>query len=485
VDLTEWCDSFATKSASMRPVNNPESEISAAAAPRVLLTDTNRWALSARLAIGLSQTGCQVSAICAMPGHALSKTRALNRRFHYSALRPLESLTNAIEAVEPEIIVPCCDRSVGHLHELYARVQSKGADGSKMAALIERSLGSPASYSTVSSRYDLLALAREEGVRVPSTNWVNTTEELARWQAKEPFPWVLKADGTWGGGGVRIVHRSDEAQKSLAQLARMFGFGRGIKRLLVNRDPFWLRPWWNRCRHAVIAQSYIDGHPANCAVVCWKGRVLAGIGVDVVSSEGLTGPASIVRVVDNPEMMFAAKRIACRLGLSGFFGLDFMIEKGSRAAYLIEMNPRSTPLCHLRLGEERDMAGALWAQLAVRPIPDTPSVTHNDLIAYFPQAWNSKSELLESSFQDIPEGEPELVQELCQPWPDRTLLFRLCARLSQLGTAAKKRERVQTQVASSEELRDSRLRLPRLNDDTMNEAPVGSARVRTSRHDLS
>jgi len=467
----------------MQATNKGESEVLGAAAPRILLADTNRWALSARLAIALSQVGCQVSATCAKPGHALLKTRAVQRTFDYSGLRPLESLTAAIEAVDPEIVIPCCDRSVGHLHELYARAQSQGTADSKMTALIERSLGSPASHSTVSSRYDLLALAREEGVRVPATSRVNTGEELADWQARQEFPWVLKADGTWGGGGVKIVHGPDEIQTSLTQLGRMFGLRRVIKRLLVNRDPYWLRPWWNRSRHAVVAQSYVEGHPANCAVLCWKGRVLAGIGVDVVQSEGVTGPASIVRVVDNPEMMFAAERVAARLGLSGFFGLDFMIETGSGAAYLIEMNPRPTPLCHLRLSHGRDMAGALWARLAGQPNPETPSATQNDMIAYFPQAWESKSDLLESSFQDIPHGEPELIRELCQPWPNRTLLFRLCTRRRQPPS--------RTTIGvpeSSDQARSTTQEVPGCTchgvlADTISKAPAGKARTR--RHDVS
>jgi predicted ATP-grasp superfamily ATP-dependent carboligase len=404
-------------------MNNFKSKLRPPSTVKVLVTDTNRWALAARLAISLSESGCQVSALCPKPGHALLKTRAVHRTFPYSGLHPLESLTAAIEAVEPDIIVPSCDRGVGHLHELYAQVQHRHAAGSKLAALIERSLGSPASHSTVSSRYDLLALAREEGVRVPNTSRVNTAEELEAWQAREAFPWVLKADGTWGGGGVKIVHAPDQVQQSFSQLGRIFRLGRAIKRLIVNRDSFWLRPWWNRSEHAVIAQSYIPGCPANCAVVCWKGRVLAGIGVQVVSSDGLTGPASVVRVVDNAEMMFAAERIASRLNLSGFFGLDFMIEQGSGDTYLIEMNPRTTPLCHLRLGKGRDLAGAFWAQLAGQPFPDAPPVTKNEMIAYFPEACDS--ELLKSCFQDIPQGEPDLVQELLQPWPDRTLLFRL------------------------------------------------------------
>jgi len=197
-------------------------------------------------------------------------------------------------------------------------------------------------------------------------------------------------------------------------------------------------PWWRGSKPAVSVQSYIQGHPANCAVVCWQGTVLAGIAVEVVSSEGLTGPASVVRVVDNQDMMTAAERIARRLGLSGFFGLDFVIQDGTNEVFLIEMNPRCTPLCHLQLGKGRDLVGALYAQLSGLPLRDNPPVTENDLIAYFPQAWASKSELLESSFQDIPQDEPDLVKELLSPWPDRTLLFRLASRSQGVTSAIAK-----------------------------------------------
>jgi predicted ATP-grasp superfamily ATP-dependent carboligase len=210
--------------------------------------------------------------------------------------------------------------------------------------------------------------------------------------------------------------------------------------MVVNRDPFWLRPWWNNYRPAVVVQSYIPGRPANCAVVCWKGEVLAGIGVEVVSAEGSTGPAVIVRVVDNSEMILAAEKIAGRLGLSGFFGLDFMIEEGSGATYLIEMNPRCTPLSHLQLGTGRDLVEAFAARLLGRPLRETDPVTQNDTIAYFPQGWTTKSEFLQSAYLDIPREEPDLVQDLLQPWPDRSFLYRLVSKVSSLmaGVAERK-----------------------------------------------
>jgi predicted ATP-grasp superfamily ATP-dependent carboligase len=111
-------------------------------------------------------------------------------------------------------------------------------------------------------------------------------------------------------------------------------------------------------------------------------------------------------------MMGAARKIAHRLSLSGFFGLDFVIKEGTGAAYLIEMNPRCTPPCHLRLGIGREMIGALSEQLTGKPLSEPVSVTQNNLIAYFPQALLRNSEFLASSYHDVPEGESELIREL-------------------------------------------------------------------------
>jgi hypothetical protein len=102
-----------------------------------------------------------------------------------------------------------------------------------------------------------------------------------------------------------------------------------------------------------------------------------------------------------------------------------MLEDGTNDAHLIEMNPRCTPLTHLRLGKGHDMVAGLWSQLAGKPLSEPQAITQNDMIAYFPQAWNSESKFLESSFQDIPQGDPELIAEFLRPWPEGSLLFRL------------------------------------------------------------
>ena len=378
--------------------------------------------------MGLAKTGCAVSAIYPAAGHPLSKTSVLQQRFRYSPVDPIGSLRAAIEAVDPDIVIPCDDRAVMHLHELHASDLRGLPFQSKVTTLIERSLGSPESYPVVSSRYNLLKIAQEEGIRIPDTKLLTAASQLRPGHGESQPPWVLKADCSWGGHGVRIAGHLKQAEEFYSELSRPLSTMRFIKRLTVDRDPYWLQTWRQRTRPAVIVQSHIQGRPANSAVVCWKGKVLAGIAAEVVNAQGATGSATIVRIVDRPEMLLPAERLARRLGLSGFFGFDFMIEDETGDSFLIEMNPRCTPLSHLQLGNGRDLIAALWAQLSNTPLREHAPVTNNDTIAYFPQAWHwdPSRELLPSSFQDVPLEEPELVHELLRlPWPDRSALARL------------------------------------------------------------
>src|SRR5260370_1058540 len=250
--------------------------------PKLLLTDTTRWSTGTRLAIAVSKAGCQVSAVCPAHHHPFWHASVMRRIFPYSAVRPLESLESAIEKSKPDMIIPCDERGVRHLHELFSRTKGESEPRGRIAALIERSLGSPDSYPIVSSRYDLLKLAAEEGIRVPDTRQVNGVADLRSWHAEQAFPLVLKADCTNGGSGVAVVQSVEEAHAAFLQLIEFYRGTRVLKRLIINRDPFWVRPWWQRHRPTVVAQAYIEGRPANCGVVCWDGRVLAGSGVEVV-----------------------------------------------------------------------------------------------------------------------------------------------------------------------------------------------------------
>ncbi len=331
------------------------------------------------------------------------------------ALPLWSSLTKAIEATKPDIIIPCDDLAVRNLHELYSSKRARSASEVDILALIARSLGHPESYSIVDSRYMLLKIAREEGILAPETTAIRSPQDLDHLFECQPFPWVLKVDGSVGGSGVRIVATLPEARDCFADLRRPIGLLRFAKRLTGNRDALFAMRWQDvvrGIRPALVGQRFIHGRSANCAVVCRNGEVLAGVGCEVVSEQRLLGPASVVRLVDNTDMMDAAAKIARRLSLSGFFGLDFIIEEGTGSAFLIEIDPRCTQHCHLRLGKGRDMVEALSAVLKGESLTEHEPVTQNSLIAYFPQALLSGSNFLSSSYIDVPLDEPDLTREL-------------------------------------------------------------------------
>jgi hypothetical protein len=172
-------------------------------------------------------------------------------------------------------------------------------------------------------------------------------------------------------------------------------------------------------------------------IACWRGEVLASVTVEVLSSQGPTGAATVVRLIRHTEIEEASRKLAGRLALTGFYGLDFILQRKNRggarsdSAYLIEMNPRCTQLGHLRLQGQEDLAGVLIARLRHDAAPSARDsagdVAEGDIIAFFPQALfsNPASPYLHGGHHDVPWEAPQLVRELLlEEWPNRRLAAR-------------------------------------------------------------
>ncbi len=411
-----------------------------AAQPRtVLLISTSWWAFTARVALRFAALGWRVEASCP-PGHPLRKTSAVQRLHAYSALRPLSALQATIAAVRPDLIVPCDDRSVTHLHGLYDHLRGSDApDAYETANLIARSLGRADGFAATEQRSELIRIAREEGLRAPDTRAVDSADALRAALAEIWLPALLKVDGSWGGLGTVLVRNTAEAEHYRATLARRLNAVRAFKRLLFDRDPYHVLPWLTQAAPRVNVQAFIAGRPANSIAACWNGEVLASVSAEVMCAHRELGPSTVVRIIEHPEMARTTERLVRRLGLSGFCGFDFMIEEGTGHAHLIEMNPRGTPLCHLAFGAGRDPIGALVARVQGTPPPAAEPMTGNPVIAFFPQAWLSDptSPFLQAGYHDVPWEDPGLLQELLRlPYPDRGLLARLLVRLRRMRRRA-------------------------------------------------
>ena len=253
-----------------------------------------------------------------------------------------------------------------------------------MAQLIERSLGSPSAVALSSKKSQLIELAKQEGIAVPATAVVANLLALRKLIAHQCFPMVLKLDRSYGGHGVRIVHDAAQAELAFRELRATAGRVAAIKHSIQRRDIACLEGLY-RALPAISLQEFIDGVPANCAVACHRGRVLAGLSVEAVRTNGATGPATVIRIIESAAMSRAAEKLVRRLGLSGFVGLDFMIDRQNGKPLLIELNARPTQICHMALDERSDMIGGLATALGVIPPTRRMPTVGAATIALFPQ----------------------------------------------------------------------------------------------------
>jgi hypothetical protein len=359
--------------------------------------------------MALDNAGCRVDAVCPAR-HPIQKT-SVGQTHLYRGLAPLKSLADAISAVGPDLIIPSDDLAVWHLHRLHHRQQRHTGKRSSISELIERSLGDPANYAVLRARARVIAVAHQEGVLAPETQIIRDMDDLKAWISESGFPVVLKADGSSGGTGVKVVQSFEQAKLAFQRLQSPPSLTQVARKALSDEDRTLGWSSLLRERTVVNAQTFILGREATSTIACWNGEVLASHHFEVLDKQYFAGPATVLRLIDNPKISAAAERMVRRLKLSGVIGFDFILEANSGDPNLVEINPRATQVGHLALGSGRDIPAAIYSVLTGELIQPAPKVTEKNTICLFPEAWikNPMSAFLRSAHHDVPWEEPELV----------------------------------------------------------------------------
>ncbi len=383
--------------------------------PTVMVIATVHWPSTTRLCLALAEGGLRVLAMVP-PHHTLRRldfveTIVLGRR----RAQAIRDISNVLANRQVDRVMPADERAIDLVRGTHARAACHPhVAGRHIAGLIERSLGRASAFTLGGRKSRFVALAREEGVAVPATSVVPDLAVLRAFVAQRRFPLVLKQDDTFGGMGVRIVRDAAEAEAAYRELSANQGLRGAIKEAMRRLDPGCL----SRRDRPVTLQQFIAGRPANRAVACDRGQVLAGLSVEVLQTSSATGPATVVRVVDHGEMAEAARRIVARLRLSGLVGFDFIIEATTGRAWLLEMNVRPTQICHLAAGRDSDMIGALAARLGAPPRHRLATVPDRTIALYPQEIWRDpNSKHFASAFHDVPWHLPEFIEAYHQPVP--------------------------------------------------------------------
>jgi hypothetical protein len=378
--------------------------------PKVLIISAFRWFPMMRLALELREAGFTVEMLVPN-GYSLEEMPFVRATYRYNALAPIASLHAAIMASRPRLLIPYDDCVTTQLHQLYKLADSSEPTGFRLRSLIARSLGQPEDLSMLYSRHRICSLARELRIPVPATEAVVDKKTLMAQLNSLHLPLVLKSDGSWGGRGVIISTTREDAVRAFRKLSTPPGVLRTLKRLIINRDPTLILPCFRRRRPSVSIQRFVRGRPANAAVACWEGKVLAAVLVEVLCSNGETGPATVVRVTSHAGMSLAIERMVDRLRLSGLCGFDFVLSAEDGSAQLIELNPRATPTCHLIAADGKNLLGALYAAVQESNVGKLQGVPRFEPLALFPQEMirDPNSPFLQAAYHDIPWQSPELV----------------------------------------------------------------------------
>ena len=183
-------------------------------------------------------------------------------------------------------------------------------------------------------------------------------------------------------------------------------------------DGLTFQPLFNRIsgrRQVVTLQQYVSGRPANRAVLCVKGEILAGLSAEVYETQDSMGPSTVAGIVEHAEMRAATELLARRLELTGFHGFDFVIDSANQA-WLLELNCRVTSMSHFSL-ENFNPADTFFSYASGAALVRSNPPAMDKLIALFPQEWQRcpDSIYLKSCYHDVPWDEPEFTRACLSP----------------------------------------------------------------------
>jgi len=369
--------------------------------PVLLVSTATQYIGTARMPEALAKAGFEVSLLT--PTHSLAAKSRFVAHCDFlpdnaTPLQWLSSFIAMVDSVSPEVVLPCDDNSVRLLQGL---VGSPPAGMSallhlKLAALVRKSLGDPRYYRTSIDKTLLTPAAEALGVRVPPYAIVKDATDAKAFAAEQEYPLVLKCGYGTAGDWVAIVSSDAELAQAIARFmsAPLPAFDEGGgKRLLI--------------------QAYIPGNSILQSVVAWGGTVLAGYAREKLKANpSPKGPSTLTRTFHSPEVRAFAELLAAKFGMNAFFGVEFIWDRRTGQAYLLEINRRITPGTYLGSLFDVDLCAALYNAMHDGPPPARKALHEGEehFIAHFPQEWlcDPASRQLREWRVDAPWDDPEL-----------------------------------------------------------------------------
>ena len=376
----------------------------------------------ARMPKALQKAGFDAVALC-YPDTFLAKTRYVNSFYFFNAdehsdQELFQIMARAIADWTPHIVVPGDEPTVHVMHWAMQDRRAIDAVPEEVSNVIRRSLGSAGHLRSTINKNETCRVALELGLRVPDQVLVRSPEEALRFYLEHSGqPVVMKAPHGWAGMGVRVCANQRQLRAAFKELNELKGIGPGME------DPTSLEPSESGPNaaasnsHSLSAQRFVSGTSAIYSAVAVNGELLAGYcALKEKVYPALTGPGTVVRFTEHPEIAATARALIEHFQYNGFIEFCFIIEEKTSDAYLLECNPRPAPIASLGAQVAVDLCQALFRKLNGEAAPRPIFFRGGTLIALFPQEWrrDPESPLLRSDCHDVPWDDPELLKAIIE-----------------------------------------------------------------------
>ena len=343
----------------------------------LLVSTATNWLGTARMPAALGNAGFDVSLLT--PADSLAAKSRFVRRIGYlpqdaTPLQWVFAFAAMVKATGPRLVVPCDDTSVRLMQMLVLTPPDnlQSVQYINLAGLIRESLGTPDYYRASVDKTLLPAVAKALGVRVPPCIVTDELQDACSFAEHQGFPVVIKRGFGAAGEWVAIV-------PDRTQLEQQFSRFMAATMLAIE----------GAAKTQVLVQAHISGSIVDQSMVAWQGATLAGFVREKLIKDPPLGPATVVRVLHLPEVRTFSDRLAAGLGMSGFFAIEYIVERSTGDAYLIEINRRATSGITLGAMVGVDLCQAMYAALNGSPSSVRGDVEPGEeqLIAHFPEEW--------------------------------------------------------------------------------------------------
>ncbi len=349
----------------------------------------------ARLPEALQRAGFEVGVVCPA-GSAIGQTRFTDRMWILDgAFNTVQALFNAMNVASaqwvPDLVIPGDDMAVRAMHRM-VEVSSPDPAARALLDVIGASLAAPARFPEIEMKSRFPDAASASAIDMPPQIVPSDIDPAIAFAEGCGWPVLVKPDYGFGGIGIVRCHTADELAPAIRQAKSS---------ALAGPNP-----------RVASVQKFIEGKMSGVVLTALRGEMLAALAYEKLQTVSTFGPSSVVRRLDRDDLVASAARLVRHFRFTGYGELEFLIERDTGKAWLLEFNARPAPVATRAHLMGADLAAALLAGLGGTARRTSGFRPVDDAVALFPQEWkrDPESPFLRSAYHDVPWDDPALLK---------------------------------------------------------------------------